>query len=119
VFVAANRALILGGNRVRKGVYTCTVVSVPSGRVLLRPALPARWDMQVYRAADPNFVIYRPFGKFLTAAAEYSTGRIITSGSFALDVFGNHYVTERTNGELGLYERGKAGAVAVVSLAHE
>ncbi len=38
---------------------------------------------------------------------EFATGQVIISETPALDVFGNHYVAEVRNGEVGLYERGK------------
>jgi hypothetical protein len=49
------------------------------------------------------------------AAVEFSTGQVITSETPALDVFGKYYVAERTNGEIGLYERG-TGLKASISL---
>ena len=54
--------------------------------------------------------------KVAAAAVEYRTGQMIFSRTSALDVFDDHYVAERANGEIGLYERGKAAAVAAVRL---
>ena len=48
--------------------------------------------------------------------AEIGTGRVIVSQANALDILGSFYVAERTNGEIGLYEIGKPGAIAMVSL---
>ncbi|HEY1206435.1 MAG: hypothetical protein ABSH46_10950 [Bryobacteraceae bacterium] len=97
-----------------KGTLTNTVVAFPSGVPLASATLPGG---DLYRAADPEFVLLRPNAQPRPVdAVELRTGQAITSAAAALDVFGNHYVTERANGELGLYERGKAGAVAVVRL---
>lgn len=49
-----------------------------------------------------------------TCAVEAKTGRIIQSGSLALDVFGNRYVTEVSPGEVGLWEIGKGLLTSIV-----
>jgi hypothetical protein len=67
------------------------------------------------RAANPNFLIMRPFTKDLGAVAvEFRTGYAITSKTSGLDVFEQSYVAERADGNIGLYERGK-GLKAVVA----
>lgn len=105
----------------------------------LKPSLP---PMPMFRAADSQFVILRPQDeqmifsegampatppdtsaevvvrdpKVAAAAVEYRTGQMIVSRTSALDVFGDHYIAERANGEIGLYERGKPAAVAAIRL---
>ncbi len=110
---------------------TATFLAFPSGEVLSQPLLPPG---PLFRAANPDFVIIRPFGidyrpeaKQTTvtdtpmakmtaisyppsnraAAVEFATGQVIVSDTPALDVFGRFYVAELANGDLGLYERGK------------
>ncbi len=117
VFVGSDQILIRPIRRIHDGFKSCSLASFPSGRTLLRPSLPA--DGMMYRAADPGFIINRPLWQFAVAAIEYRTGQMITSETPALDVFGRHYVAERADGAVGLYERGNPTAVAVVRLTNE
>ena len=118
---------------------TATVLAFPSGETLSKPLLPLG---PLFRAADPSFVLIRPFeidytpeaartSTFKTplgtqtvtvhpfssraAAVEFATGQVIASDTSALDVFGNLYVAGLPDGDLGLYERGR-GLQAVVAL---
>jgi hypothetical protein len=103
---------------------TAKLVAFPSGRVLSKPILPPG---PIYRAADPSFVIVRPFAAATreelynpkrSAAVEIQTGQVIVCDSPALDVFGRYYAAERADGALGLYERGK-GLQATVAIGGE
>ena len=99
------------------------LVAFPSGALLSRSKVPPGL---LYQVTDPHFVLIHPCGPFRdrksasywkrSCLAEIGTGQIIVSAASALDVFGNHYVAERTDGEIGLYERGKPYAVAAVKL---
>ncbi len=100
---------------------TATIVAFPSGKVLSRMKLP---QGALFRTADPRFVRIHPYGPWArdgdpnekrSCAVELSTGFTITSEGPALDVYGDYYVAERRNGELGLYAIGK-GLQAAVSL---
>ncbi len=118
LFVAPDKVMIqdtkVTGAWKPKGILSTTVMRFPSGQRLAAVTLPGG---DFYRAADPEFVIERPNTQPRpVAAVELRTGHAITSEAAALDVLGNYYVTERANGELGLYERGKPGAIAVVRL---
>ncbi len=114
VFVASDSVLVLHrGWKHRKSTVVATVEGVPSRELLLKTTVV--WG-ELSRAADPDFVLVRPPGRRSIWGVEYRTGRAITSRSPSLDVLGNHYVAERTNGEIGLYERGKPRAVATVRL---
>jgi len=110
-------------------VRRAQIVSFPSGTTLSETAIP--WG-KFYRAADPHFVITRPFGgkpiivheggqvlivsdSDRAAATELATGQVIISQTHALDVFGRYYVAEPNDGEVGLYEIGK-GLRASVTL---
>ncbi len=125
VFVAADQVLILvaGGHRPQgRSIYTGAVVAFPAGTLLSRPNLPVvLWHEtlpggEMYLAAESGFLIFRLCEECHAAALEYRTGQMITTKSPVLDVLGNHYVAERANGELGLYERGKPAAIAAVRL---
>ncbi len=124
----------------RDGLVTARLVAFPSGKEIARPKLPAG---PLFRAADPAFIIVRPFGPLpkphaapdsgrgqlvfrppspqsgppnpRSAAVEIATGEVIISETPALDVFGRYYVAEPTPGVAGLYERGK-GLQASVAL---
>ncbi len=70
-----------------------TLVEFPSGKVLSKAKLPPG---QVFRAADPAFVLVRPMGwRFAdsdpiarSSAVEFRTGQVIMSDADGLDVFG-------------------------------
>jgi hypothetical protein len=122
-FVGPDR-VVLSRTVVGPRTTTAALVAFPSGRVLSRPKLPPG---PLLRASDPRFVLTHPCGPFprgvpydpagkRTCAAEFSTGQLTVSRTPALDVFSDHYVAESANGEIGLYERGKPGAVATVRL---
>jgi len=98
---------------IRHGAVLAKLISFPSGKTLSRPRIPLG---PVHRAADPNYVLVRPFGRNAftddpnagrAAAAEIDTGNVIISDTPALDVFGGFYVAEPSPGVVGLYERGK------------
>jgi len=116
--------LLISDTILNRRTITATLVAFPAGKVLAKPKLPPG---PIYRAADPNFVIVRPFAGSTredlynpkrSAAVEIGTGQVIVCDSPALDVFGHYYAAERTNGELGLYERGK-GLQATVAIAEK
>jgi hypothetical protein len=119
-FTTADRVVFTeysGGRALRPA----TIVAVPSGKVLKKTKLP---QGPLFRAADPGWVLIHPYGPWAdddpndkrSCAVELSTGFAITSETPALDVYGNHYVAERRNRELGLYVIGQ-GLEAAVSLA--
>jgi hypothetical protein len=117
-FVAPDRAVISwpqAWNPKKDPTVTATLALFPSGKALLKPKIPPG---PLFRAADPGFVIVRPCAPYAAAAVEYTTGRMITSETPALDVLGKYYVTELPNGEVGLYERGKGLQASVSLKAH-
>jgi hypothetical protein len=119
-FIASDRVLMAELDIVDTTVRA-TLVSFPSGKVLSKPKIPA--GGLLFRATDPGFVLIHPFGLHAyydpqakrTAAAELKTGKVIVSETPALDVFGNYYVAQLANGELGLYDRSK-GLQATIKL---
>jgi len=128
-FAGADR-LVLSALVLQHRTTTAALVAFPSGRVLSRRKVPPG---PVFPAADPRFVLIRPCGPFpclepyprcdsnwdrvkKTGAYDWHKGQLTVSRTPALDVFGDHYVSESADGEIGLYERGKAAAVATVRL---
>jgi len=133
VFVAPDQLLISEMFWARHGFVKAHLAAFPSGKKLARPKLPAG---PLFRAADPAYVIvcrlpqgqaaggacWPPDSKTAPAdrqavAAEITTGDVITNGTPALDVYHNYYIAESSQGEVGLYERGK-GLQAKIAL-HE
>lgn len=118
-FVAPERLLFPWSVAPSKGVSRALLVAFPSGRVLSKPEIPTGF---VHSAADPGFVLIRPFGKNTdpdqvatrVAAAELSTGQVIISNTLLMDVCGRYYVAGPSGGEAGLYERGKGLQATVV-----
>jgi hypothetical protein len=117
-FAGPDRLIISSLWWVRHNTVTARVVAVPSGQVLSKPKIPPG---PLFRAADPGFVIVRPFGQYAAydpkraAAVELSTGQIIISNTPAIDIYGRYYIAEPSPGVVGLYERGK-GLQATLAL---
>jgi hypothetical protein len=119
-FVAPDQVMIssvwLGSTTVN-----AMLVDFPSGKVLSKAKLPPG---QMFRAADPAFVLIRPSGWSVrdaervprSSAVEFRTGQVIMTDAEALDVFGNKFIIELPDGQLGLYERGK-GVQATVAIS--
>jgi len=113
-FMEPERIILPKSGPGKLGTVTADLVEFPSGSVVSTYKIPPRLDSA---AADPEFVIVRPFGilrrPFDTsamhgaAAANLATGLIIVSDYPVLDVSGHFYVTESDLGEVGLYEIGK------------
>ncbi|HTQ55084.1 MAG TPA: hypothetical protein VMI94_11525 [Bryobacteraceae bacterium] len=99
-------------------VTTVSLIQVPSGKLLSKPRLPPG---PVFAAADPGFVIVRPFGHTgsydnppRAAAVELMTGQVIVSQTPALDVLGGYYIAQPAPDVVGLYERGKGIQASLV-----
>ncbi len=129
-FVAPAVLMISDTAWAKDGMVTARLVAFPSGKEISKPKLPIG---PLFRAADPAFIIVRPFGPLprsqpdfesghlvfrpptprpgpvnqRTAAVEIATGEVIISETPALDIFGRYYVAEPNPGVVGLYERGK------------
>jgi len=113
VFLAPHRLLVPAPlYQASHGVVTAKLTAFPSSETLAKLKLPAG---HLFRAADPAFVLIRPFGRGAwwnpnatrVAAADVRTGQVIISDTPALDVLGRYYVAEPSAGMVGLYERGK------------
>ncbi len=116
-FVAPDRVMI-SSVRLGSAAANATLVEFPSGKVLSKAKLPPG---QLFWAADPAFVLIRPFGWPVSdsdpapksSAVEYRTGQVIMKDAQALDVFGSRFIMELTDGKLGLCERGKGVQASV------
>lgn len=120
----ASDRVIISSRRPQTASHTvaATLLAFPSGKALSKLRLPPG---QLFRAADPHYVLVRPFGRpdpynpnpkpERAAAVDFGTGLVIISDTPALDVFGTRYVAERAGGEVGLYEIGK-GIQATVTI---
>ena len=101
---------------------TAAVIAWPSGKVLMKTKIPG--GGLLFQATDPGFILVRPFGQGAffdpqaerSAATELTTGSVIISETPALDVLGNDYVTQLTDGRVALYERGRPEPVASIRL---
>jgi hypothetical protein len=121
-FVDKNRVMI-SPPFLRPLTVTATLAEFPSGRILARPKLPPN---KLFRAADPSFVLVRPFGRYTrdelnakrAAAVEFETGQVIISETPALDVFEGWVVGQRPNGDVELYSRSKGIQATVALKAH-
>ena len=118
-FVAPSRLLVSSLWWAKHELVTARLIQVPSGKLLSKPKLPPG---PILAAADPSFVIVRPFGRSASqdspqraAGVELATGEVIISQTPALDVLGRHYVAQPSPGVVGLYGRGK-GLQATVEL---
>ncbi|MGO4880672.1 MAG: hypothetical protein ACLP59_07600 [Bryobacteraceae bacterium] len=137
-FVTPDRLIISDMFWAKDGVVTARSVAFPSGKEVGKPKLPAG---PLFRAADPAYIIVRPFGSppesagkreyghmvyrppgpnvapinHRAAAVEIATGQVIISETPALDVYGRSYLAESSPGVVGLYERGK-GLQATIDL---
>ncbi len=114
-FVSSNRVIVSWTQAFSKrtGLVTATLAEFPSGRVIVKPKIPAG---PIFRAADPSYVIVRPYHRYGAAAVNLATGETLSSPSAALDVYGRYYMEEVAPGKVGLFERSK-GLQASVSLS--
>lgn len=122
-FLAPNRVLISShGKWGKKSIVTARIVDFPDGKEISKAKIP--WAPDLQAATDSAFlVVLHPYWwEFVpydigqihvkhpsdgAAAIELSTGKMITTNTPAIDVFGNHYLAEPNPGEIGCYERGK------------
>ena len=120
--LASDRVMISSPHpQIASHTVAATLLAFPSGKALSKLSLPPG---QLFPAADPHYVLVRPFGQRdpfnpnpkpeRAAAVDFGTGLVIISDTLALDVFGTYYVTERPGGEVGLYEIGKGVQATVV-----
>jgi hypothetical protein len=121
-FVDNNRVMI-SPPLLRPLIVTGILAEFPSGRIVAKPKLPPN---KLFRAADPRFVLVRPFGRYTrddpdakrAAAVEFATGQVIISETPALDVFGDYVVGERPNGDVELFNKASRLKATVSLKAH-
>lgn len=90
------------------------IVEFPSGKTLDRVELGGS---QLTAASNPRYVLLRPLGDHPVGVLDLEQKKILfTNRSSAADVWGQESVSERLNGEIGIYEVGKVTANKVLQL---
>jgi WD40 repeat protein len=92
------------------------VVKFPAGETVEQFPLNGR----VEAATKGDYVILRPIQGFPAGVFDIAAKKILLANKLAaIDVWGEFYVAERTNGELGLYKVANAERVGVVVLPRD
>ncbi len=90
------------------------IVEFPSGKTLDRVELGGSY---LTAASNPRFVLLRPLGDHPVGVLDLEQKKILfTNRTSAADVWGQESVSERLNGEIGIYEVGKTTANKVLQL---
>jgi WD40 repeat protein len=109
-FVAPDR--VLGVNR--EDIKKSTLVSFPAGEVV------AEWPFSsttMTAVAHGNYVLLRPIRDYPVGVLSLDEKKIIMANkAAALDIYDQWFVSERVNGELGLYKFGQAEPLAKLTL---
>ncbi len=97
-FLAPDRLVGVGGEKGEKSA----VVQFPSGQLLAQLTLAARNDLAAPARGD--YLLLRPISSFPVGVMDLKTQKIFMANrKAALDLFEGQYVSERVDGELGLY----------------
>jgi WD40 repeat protein len=92
-----------------------TVVSYPDGAHLRHVTLGGK----VTAATRGEFVVLRPIQEWAVGLVDLTANRIVlASRSDAFDAYETLHLTERPNGDIGLYQLGTKEPVAVATLPH-
>ena len=84
-----------------ENMKSSAIVSFPDGRILQQLTL----GNQVTSATRGDFIMVRPVRDFAVGVVSVKDNKILFANrESALDVFDSQYVSERKNGEIGLYE---------------
>ncbi len=79
------------------------VLSFPDGKTINKFDVGSQ---EVYAPAHGSYVIIRPIRDFPVGVLDSATGKIfLANNKSALDVYDDYYVSERKDGEIGLYDR--------------
>jgi WD40 repeat protein len=90
------------------------VAEFPSGKVLDRVPLG---DGSLTAAANPNYLLIRPVVDHPVGAYSLAEKKLVyTTRTDATDVWGDFFVSERLNGEIGLYKLGQTNPAAIAQL---
>ena len=113
----ANWFAFLGNDRVVTvepvKVERSTITSYPDGKLLGHVTLGGK----VTAATRGDFVVLRPIQQWAVGLVDLNANRIVlASRTDAFDAFERLHLTERPNGEIGLYELGSREPKAVATL---
>ena len=90
------------------------VAEFPSGKVLDHVPLGGG---SLVAATNPNYLLIRPVTNYAVGGFSFSQKRIVYANRMsATDAWGDIYVSERLNGEIGLYKMGEEKAATVAQL---
>jgi len=76
------------------------IVKFPSGESIQKLALG---DQRIDAATNPRYLLLRPIQKYALGVLDLQTGKIVlASEKGSLDIFGDNYVRERVDGDIGI-----------------
>ncbi|MCA1630631.1 MAG: PQQ-like beta-propeller repeat protein, partial [Acidobacteria bacterium] len=108
-FVGADRVVGVDPQDYRKSA----LVSFPAGEIVEQFPLNGR----VEAATRGNYIVLRPIQGFAAGVMDLATKKILFANKLAaIDVYDQFFVSERSNGEVGLYRVDKTERVGVVVL---
>jgi WD40 repeat protein len=97
------------GDADRSGVYT-----FPEGKKVEQFKMAGR---DFIRAQQGDFFVVRPIADYPAGVFDMKSKRIIVGNKqAAIDVYGNTFVAERRNGELGLYDLATTKPLSIINL---
>jgi hypothetical protein len=109
-FLGANRLIGVDTFNPKKS----PIVEFPTGKTLDHIELGSP---RLSAASNPRYVLLRPFGDHPVGVLDLEQRKVIsTNRNSATDVWGQESVSERLNGEIGIYEAGKATAIRLLQL---
>jgi WD40 repeat protein len=108
-FLAPDKLIAVDPQDMRKSA----IVKFPSGEAIDQFPISGRLDA----ASNGNYVLMRPIQGFAAGVMDLTTKKIVLANKLsAMDVWGDFYLSERINGELGLYRVQGTQRVGVVVL---
>ncbi|HUQ49707.1 MAG TPA: M48 family metalloprotease, partial [Terriglobales bacterium] len=79
------------------------ILTFPEGKTIKKLTLGFQ---EVFAPAHGDFVIARPVRDYPVGVMESTTGKFfLANAKWAFDIYDNHYLSERKDGEIGLYDR--------------
>jgi len=85
------------------GSHNGELMTFPEGKTVAKFSIG---EQNVFAPSRGNYAIIRPVKDFPVGVVDLSTNRFLLANSkAALDIYDNHYISERRDGELGLYDK--------------